>query len=79
MGLTDKHMAYGDDIELGKKWSFYNEGYENGKACASFERKKGKWIEWRCRILWWECSECGCGVLNRTNFCPNCGVDMRER
>lgn len=41
------------------------------------EQKKGKWIEQRCRILWWECSECGRGVLNRTNFCPNCGADMR--
>lgn len=30
MGLTDKHMAYGDDIEEGKRWSLYDKGYECG-------------------------------------------------
>ncbi|MBR4450929.1 MAG: hypothetical protein IKS39_03750 [Clostridia bacterium] len=25
------------------------------------------------------CTECGYMSLIRTNFCPNCGADMRER
>mgnify|MGYP003304473528 CR=1 FL=1 len=25
----------------------------------------------------WSCSCCGRGVVERENYCPNCGVDMR--
>lgn len=41
------------------------------------ERKKGKWKQGRC-------SECGydwgkdAPIASVPNFCPNCGVDMRE-
>ncbi len=37
---------------------------------------KGKWIE---SDIGWKCSECNYGVKpwNHTNFCPNCGSDMR--
>jgi rubrerythrin len=43
------------------------------------ERKKGKWThdgsKWVNRFI---CSECGYKLFNEpTNFCPNCGVDMR--
>lgn len=44
------------------------------------ERKTGKWTEvdeneyWG---MWYRCSECGKTSI-RGNFCPNCGVDMRE-
>lgn len=44
--------------------------------------RKGKWIEasedWRNQITWWECSECGTPSSIKSNFCPNCGADMRE-
>ena len=45
------------------------------------ERPKGKWLhdgsEWKYRFL---CSECGYKLMGEepTNYCPNCGVDMRE-
>lgn len=39
-------------------------------------RLKGEWIE---SDIGWKCSECNYGVKpwNHTNFCPNCGSDMR--
>lgn len=53
------------------------------------ERKKGQWIRENIVLTsnppqyQWHCSECGkmvhwftTGVL--TNFCPNCGADMRK-
>lgn len=43
------------------------------------ERKHGKWgEEWfdhKWKIV---CSECGCFADRMTDFCPNCGADMRE-
>ena len=47
------------------------------------ERKCGKWIEhnphkWGLGIVF-ECSECGEKIdCETSNFCPNCGADMRE-
>lgn len=55
------------------------------------ERRKGKWL---CeRLIDWEtanipgvmvyaspkCSICGETFLEQTNYCPNCGADMREK
>lgn len=44
------------------------------------ERKKGKWIDGKC-------DQCGehapywamASTYHLSNFCPNCGADMRER
>lgn len=50
------------------------------------ERKTGKWIhdgyDFPHGNDWIHCSECGKRGINApadlTNFCPNCGADMRE-
>lgn len=54
------------------------------------QRPKGHWIEQNDDYFdWYECSECAYGSEDdemqksrvydvRTNFCPNCGADMRE-
>lgn len=45
-------------------------------------RPKGEWIyhknELSC-VRWskWECSACGERQEHKSNFCPNCGADMR--
>ena len=61
--------------------SAYQIGYEQGHKDA--EQKSGKWIEteyhrWRCSV----CREKGMSEWDnihdvRTNFCPDCGADMR--
>ena len=41
---------------------------------------KGKWEKiWRtdCERSEYVCSKCGCGEDLLTDFCPNCGADMR--
>ena len=48
------------------------------------EPRKGHWIEHphECGINWeypmYECSECHGWTEDDSDFCPNCGVDMRE-
>lgn len=38
------------------------------------ERKKGRWLDKGRKIC---CSECGRSLFCATNFCPECGADMR--
>lgn len=49
--------------------------------------RKGKWIKVdHGYSYWYECSECGCEPLRSkwngrevfSDFCPNCGADMKE-
>ena len=52
-------------------------------AADVVERKKGKWILHHDNMgnIYWTCSECGFkGDCNHTitNFCNNCGADMRK-
>ena len=60
----------------------YKNGYEAGKRDA---RKHGRWAKQvEDGMYWYECSVCG-GEIPRTrhgyymfsDFCPNCGADMR--
>ena len=51
---------------------------------AQPERKRGKWIEdvdkWGdvvTTVNGYTCSECKVFNIDRDNFCPNCGADMR--
>lgn len=45
------------------------------------ERKNGEWIKMSdADGTYWCCSECGeelYRLCDKTNFCPNCGADMR--
>lgn len=67
--------------------SGYAQGYSDGYLTGKEERPKGKW-EWvqydaNPNIGNWHCSECryiphGKKEYQKSNFCPNCGADMRE-
>lgn len=61
---------------------------ENKKFVNLFKKGKFKFIETAVRqqgewvdegVNGWKCNRCGYGVerYNNTNFCPNCGADMR--
>lgn len=43
------------------------------------QQKTGHWIDIEIldSALWHKCSECGETEFYATNFCPNCGADMR--
>lgn len=56
-------------------------------AIEALERKRGEWIQQRDEywgVFWFNCSVCGQKPPNdqfgqewHSNFCPNCGADMR--
>lgn len=41
----------------------------------------GSWkTEFTALLVVYRCSECNCATaLGQTNFCPNCGADMRKK
>ena len=42
---------------------------------------RGKWQPWeqdRPPLKWYSCDYCGFHALSKSNYCPNCGADMRE-
>ena len=66
----------------GTDYDFYIRGYKEGRK--DFERPKGEWIEVKDAFGWatyyhWDCPFCKtkCGKIS--NFCPECGADMRGK
>ena len=64
----------------------FNAGYDSGKNA----RPQGEWLSHydycekhgynpSASIAFWWCEQCGQAVEQPTNFCPNCGADMRKR
>lgn len=49
---------------------------------AQPERMRGRWIrqdnKGKPLYGWYQCSECGAVIGGKTNFCSECGADMRE-
>lgn len=42
---------------------------------------QGRWQSWtqdRPPCKWYSCDYCGFHALSKSNYCPNCGADMRE-
>ena len=77
-----------------EKLASYNQGWNNAieMYCRQIaelptieERKEGKWIEVKSTRGGHECSKCHKyapsyqnGIELLSNYCPNCGADMRE-
>ena len=73
-----------DECELREIWT----GYFDGIPSAEPKRIKGRWLSHYdyCKkheyipseviALWW-CDQCEQGVEHPTNFCPNCGANMK--
>ena len=53
-------------------------GYAEAIPSVMPKRKTGKWIHSDFSHEFLHCSECGRGRYFCSNFCPNCGVDMRS-
>lgn len=60
------------------KWS--KDGcYDKTRSCQYVEKKpviKAAWVEYN--PFSYRCTNCGNVNKVATNFCPNCGADMRE-
>ena len=84
-GYIDYILSHG----MGKKKSFdYIKKFVAKLPSVTSIRPKGHWIKQNDDYYdWYECSECGYGSDGemqysseydvRTNYCPNCGADMR--
>ena len=60
-----------------KLWEQEVEKTVDAMPSIDIEPKRGKWI-WDEQILGLVCSECKELGVERSNFCPYCGADMRE-
>ena len=68
MGLVAREHTEWDDL------------YIDIAKLPSVTQKSGKWIRKYDSIvneLYWECNKCGEGFQLTSNYCPNCGADMR--
>ena len=84
-----KECASGDDMCASCQFSYFCEGGWTPDAISdklvelankATERKTGKWRRYSPLTDTFECDQCGYQVIDkefRTNFCPNCGADMR--
>lgn len=81
---TGKDFPYRDEVIPPSK-----EALDMAIKTLEQEPRKGHWCPQNDDYFdWYECSECGYGSEGemqyssehdvRTNFCPNCGADMRE-
>ena len=86
----DKEIKEGKVLD---GWAFFFKAYLDSEPTIDIDRLKGEWIDKGWKGDWqfetdgrgncwyeYECSECG--YIKRggkSNFCPNCGADMRER
>ena len=64
------------------EYPFYQEAYQTGYEEGLNARPKGKWVKDYTHEEHGEtsivCSICSYSVPNKSNFCPNCGADMRK-
>ena len=80
-GREFANAFYSGGGEVSTEWWCVEDMIENAPTIEP-QRKKGKWIEhnphkWGLGIVF-ECSECGEKIdCEPSNFCPNCGADMR--
>ena len=85
----EEQIAYHDDFATAlEKMNKYEERHGFEKEVSEIvnkameERQTGEWIytgmkdEWYARE--YECSLCGGTMLGESDFCPNCGADMRK-
>lgn len=78
-GLSEKTRKYGGDHSGYDTRMLYEiQDVLENLPSAQPERKTGKWVEKLNVYGVAYCSLCGYELhTNDTNFCPNCGADMR--
>lgn len=57
----------------------YEQALEMAISALEQKRQTGEWIvrDDLCSVRYYQCSECNELCFNDTDFCPNCGADMR--
>ena len=77
-----QNISSADVVEKREVREAYEKGYLHGSVSADVvEHKRGEWVTKLNNPLnaILKCSVCGRASVDKHNFCPNCGADMRER
>ena len=82
--------SFYDTPESARSWSRAWWLINHAKLADVLENVRGEWIDDGIHGDWaweqdghgncwhfWKCSRCGRGTKTRSNYCPNCGADMR--
>ena len=83
MNDTTTEISTKDKQKANGLLNAYADGYVVGFEAGQKERQQGEWIsptkntDFSNRDLFSDCSICGHTQMDETNFCPNCGADMR--
>ncbi len=72
-GIVDRVLAYIDNAPT-VLYDNYSMGYQDGVNKVLSERSQGRWEP---NSFQFECNLCENLNAYKSNFCPNCGADMR--
>ena len=72
------------NIKDGKIFKYKAKG-GTARAYKLENRPQGEWLDTGkdpdhshpLTAIWYRCSECGYGTNAKTNFCPDCGAEMK--
>ena len=79
---VNEHMWKRDENGEIDEWGWEN-GYHNGPVCklcyySPCIHCKPDYESTECREISYKCSVCGTHKEEKTDFCPDCGADMRK-
>ena len=83
IGKHDAYMIMCDVLDvLCEKEAIKKTVYERLKQAPSADRPRGKWVYHKDNmpcVRWdrWECDQCHNRTEYISDYCPNCGADMR--
>ena len=78
----NKDMVSGANSDEHQAWYKADDIYKALEDAPTIEPKRGEWLERNSGFIKWiRCSACNHRIYQgtKTNFCPNCGAEMRER
>ena len=67
-------QSQGFDVDSVEDFIPEAKAWINDAPSIDIEPKRGEWIDFKNG---WKCSACGKWNNETSNFCPNCGADMR--
>lgn len=76
-------LQYLENLKLIQADDYFREGFDMAISALTADVRPNIHATWEkiwrtdCECSEYVCSKCGCGEDYQTDFCPNCGADMR--
>lgn len=78
LAISQSQIANAPTVPLPDFKEGYKQAIRDGKT--NFSRPQGEWVidkeHTKNPLLWYKCNLC-CVYHSPTNYCPNCGADMK--